>query len=91
MGGGASLPRATLYRMKRAIVDGLEWACRHTDPLDRLPGWTRIYQCHLARLSRWLDGRWQTGRWPQHNDDEWEEWWDNLPEEELATGHWHVW
>jgi hypothetical protein len=38
-----------------------------------------------------LDGRWQTGRWPQHNDEEWEEWWENLPEEEYGEGHWHAW
>jgi hypothetical protein len=77
--------------MKRAIVDALEWACRHTDPLNRVPGWSRVYRCQLARASRWLDGRWETGRWPQHNDEEWEEWWENLPEEEYGEGHWHAW
>ncbi|MBV9098481.1 MAG: hypothetical protein JO079_10530 [Frankiaceae bacterium] len=78
--------------MKRVIVDGLEWACRHTDPLNRIPGWDRVYQCHLARLSSWLDHRWRTGRWQRHdNDDEYDEWMDGLTQDTIENGHWHAW
>lgn len=77
--------------MRRWIVDGLEWACRQTDALERLPGWGRVYHCHLARVSRWLDDRWQTGRWPEHGDfDDWSEWFENLQGEDFESGHWHA-
>jgi hypothetical protein len=58
--------------------------------MERVPGWNRVYHCQLARLSRWLDGRWNTGRWPIHSEEEWESWWDSLPDEDDGE-HWHAW
>jgi len=74
-------------------VDGLEVACRATRYVEWIPGWRRVYpRCLLARWSNWLDERWGTGRWPTHHDyEEWEAWYDTLPEDELRSGHWHAW
>jgi hypothetical protein len=81
--------------VRAAVVDALEIACGATRLLEWVPGWHRLYrQCQLARWSSQLDHRWGTGRWPTHDadgHDAWEEWFDNLPESDLAKAHWHHW
>jgi hypothetical protein len=81
-----------MHGVKRTIVDGLEVACRATRFIEWMPGWHRVYpQCLFARWSFELDERWATARWPAHADDEWDEWFDGLPQEELRGGNWHHW
>jgi hypothetical protein len=74
------------------LVDALERACAATRLVEWVPGWHRIYpQCLLARWSAALDHRWSLGKWSPADDEEWETWFDNLPESELQRGHWHHW
>jgi hypothetical protein len=84
-----------MMTVKRAIVDGLESACRATRVVEWIPGWHRIYpQCLLARWSSHLDYIWRTGHWPVHDEDgfdAWAEWYESLREDELVEGHWHHW
>lgn len=81
--------------MEARIVDGLERACRATRYVECLPGWQRVYpRCVLARWSAELEFRWKTHRWPVHDADgfdAWDEWWESLDSEGLASGHWHAW
>jgi hypothetical protein len=81
--------------IKRRVVDGLEVTCRATPVVEWIPGWRRLYpRCFLAQWSNRLDDRWETGRWPVHDDEGWEArevGFENLSEEELDQGHWHAW
>jgi hypothetical protein len=84
-----------MLRIRVLIVDGLEVACRLTRALEWIPGWNRIYQCHLAGWSNQLDARWGTGRWPTHGSglaawDDWEAWYEGLTDTERDQGHWHA-
>ena len=92
---GSQGKAGSMGRIERWIVDGLERACTATRLFEWIPGWRRVYpSCFLAHMSNRLDARWATNRWPIHDDDEseiWERWYDELPEGELAKGHWHGW
>ena len=83
-----------MRRLRVLVIDGLEVACRLTRALEWLPGWSRVYQCQLARWSNQLDARWHTKRWPLHGSalggEEWEAWYEELTVTGREAGHWHV-
>jgi hypothetical protein len=81
-------------RVKTLIVDGLERACWAMRHVERIPVvGLRLYPlCVFAQWSYDLDKRWGTRRWPYHDWDSWERWYEQTMKDPDAfdKGRWHA-